>query len=128
VVDARIGILVPNLFMRVPVDTAVRAAGASPVTLAGADEAGGTDCAVVIVDLDPAGGADPELVEELAAAGRLVLAFAPHVEAGRLAAARAAGATVLPRGAFLARLPELLTRSLRRASKAGGERSKVDRA
>jgi hypothetical protein len=37
-----------------------------------------------------------------------VLAFGPHVQGEMLAEARAAGAVVLPRSIFLARLPELL--------------------
>ena len=41
-------------------------------------------------------------------AGKTVLAFGPHVQGEMLAAARAAGAVVLPRSVFLARLPELL--------------------
>jgi len=104
---ARVGLLIPNLFMRVPVEAAVRGR-ADVVALAGADAAAASGCGAVIADLD-ALGADPEAaVRSLAASGVTVLAFGPHVEGARLAAVRAAGAVVLPRSAFLERLPELL--------------------
>lgn len=110
--DRRVAVLVPNLFTRVPVDTALRGLEAEPVGVANLAEAGRSGCRVVVVDLsaveeDAAGG-----IERLAAAGATVLAFGPHVDADRLAAARRAGAQALPRGAFLAKLPELLAEAL----------------
>jgi hypothetical protein len=116
VAETRVGVLVPNLFVRVPVDTAVRSVGAVPVTLAGGDQARSADCPVLIVDLDAVGEAGAELLTALTEAGKIVLAFGPHVEGRRLAAARAAGATVLPRGVFLSRLPELLGGALGEAA------------
>lgn len=112
--ETRVGILVPNLFLRVPVDTAVRGVGALPVILGGSDEARHSDCRIVIIDLEAAGETGPDLAALLAGTGKIVLAFGPHVESQRLAAARAAGAVALARGAFLARLPELLSSALER--------------
>jgi hypothetical protein len=104
-------LLIPNLFMRVPVETMARRR-ADVVALADATSAVGSGCAVVIADLD-ALGAEPALaVRALVSAGATVLAFGPHVEGERLAAARSAGAVVLPRSAFLERLPELLEMAL----------------
>jgi len=103
----RVGLLIPNLFMRVPVEAAMRGR-AQVVALADAVSAPASGCAVVIADLD-ALGADPvRAVRAMVGAGATVLAFGPHVEGERLAAARAAGAVVFPRSAFLERLPELL--------------------
>jgi hypothetical protein len=104
----RVGLLIPNLFMRVPVEAAVRGRVSEVVVLADATSAAGAGCAVVIADLD-ALGADPvPAVRSMVSVGTTVLAFGPHVEGERLAAARAAGAVVFPRSAFLERLPELL--------------------
>lgn len=112
----RVGLLIPNLFMRVPVEAAVRGRGAGVVALQGAAAVADSGCAVVIADLD-ALGADPvPAVRSMVKAGATVLAFGPHVEGERLAAARAAGAVVLPRSAFLERLPELLDTVLPPAS------------
>jgi len=106
--SVRVGLLIPNLFMRVPVEAAVQGRVAQVVALEGAASAAGSGCAVVIVDLD-ALGADPvAMVRSMVGRGTTVLAFGPHVEGERLAAVRAAGAVVFPRSAFLERLPELL--------------------
>ena len=104
---ARVGILVPNLFLRVPVDAAVRAAGAEPEAVAGVASAG-TAPRVLVVDLEALGPEPAAVVRSLVAQGKDVLAFGPHVKAQMLAACRAAGAVVLPRSVFLSRLPELL--------------------
>ena len=102
--SVRVGLLIPNLFMRVPVEAAVQGRVAQVVALEGAASAAGSGCAVVIVDLD-ALGADPvAMVRSMVGRGTTVLAFGPHVEGERLAA----GAVVFPRSAFLERLPELL--------------------
>ncbi|MGD1148879.1 MAG: hypothetical protein ABR961_13115 [Thermoanaerobaculaceae bacterium] len=106
--NVRVGLLIPNLFMRVPVEAAVRGLTAEVVALADAASAAGSGCGVVIADLD-ALGADPvATVRAMVKAGTTVLAFGPHVEGERLAAARAAGAVVFPRSAFLEQLPKLL--------------------
>ena len=106
----RVGVLVPNLFLRVP--RGRRGAGRrahggrrSPTSDAGCGRA----ARVVIADLDALGGR-PGAGDRGARARRAttVLAFGPHVQGERLAAARAAGAVVLPRSVFLQRLPELL--------------------
>ena len=105
---ARIGLLIPNLFMRVPVDASVRAMGANPVPLTSAEQAAASDCPVVIADLEALGGEPVASIGVLVNAGKVVLAFGPHVAGELLAAARTAGAAVLPRAVFLQRLPELL--------------------
>jgi hypothetical protein len=104
---ARVGVLVPNLFLRVPVDAAVRTAGAEPETVAGVAAAAAAP-RVLVVDLDALGPEPEAVVRELVVQGKDVLAFGPHVKAQMLASCRAAGAVVLPRSVFLARLPELL--------------------
>jgi len=104
----RVAVWIPNLFLRVPVEEAVRTAGGIPVPVAGAAEATTQGCAVAVVDLDAAGTAALTAIAALTRAGVVVLAFGPHVEAEALAAARRSGAVALPRSAFLARLPELL--------------------
>lgn len=111
---ARVGLLVPNLFTRIPVEGAVRATGAQPVAVA--ERAGARGFPVLIVDLDAVGDDALPWLVDLVEGGCAVLAFGPHVEGGRLAEARRAGAVVLPRGAFLQKLPELLAAALRGAS------------
>lgn len=110
--QAAVGVLVPNLFVQVPVDAAIRAAGAVPVPLRSAEDEAVTDCALIVVDLGALGEDIGEAVRALRRSRAEVLAFAPHVGAELLRAARAAGAVAMPRGAFLARLPELLAAGL----------------
>lgn len=107
-----VGILVPNLFLRVPVETAVRAAGGAPVAVASAAEAAAGP-RLLVVDLDALGDDAATVVRSLVDGGKDVLGFGPHVKAQMLAACRSAGAVVLPRSVFLARLPELLAAALR---------------
>jgi hypothetical protein len=104
----RVGVLVPNLFLRVGVDTAVQASGAQVVALSGPAPVAAAGCAAVIADLDALGAEPAAAISALVATGATVLAFGPHVQGARLAAARAAGAVVFPRSVFLQRLPELL--------------------
>jgi hypothetical protein len=108
----RVSVIVPNLFLRVPVEAAVKMAGYDPVSSADADQALGAEAFVVIVDLDALGDEPESVVRRLVATGKTVLAFGPHVKGEMLASARAAGAVVLPRSAFLERLPELLRAAL----------------
>lgn len=105
---APIGLLVSNLFVRVPIEAAVRAVGLRALPLIDAGQASAAECTVVIADLGAIGADPPAAVRALVEAGKTVLAFGPHVQGEILAAARAAGAVVLPRSIFLARLPELL--------------------
>jgi len=100
--------LVPNLFLRVPVETAVRGAGAEPVAIASAAAVAGSGCRVVIVDIDTLKPDPAPAIRAWVQAGMAVLGFGPHAEAAMLSTARQAGAVVLPRSAFLGRLPELL--------------------
>jgi len=112
VADApRVGVLVPNLFLRVPVESAVRGCGAEPVAIAGA-EAAGAGPRVLVVDLEALGTDPGAVVRALVDAGKDVLGFGPHVQAQMLSACRSAGAVVLPRSVFLSRLPELLAMTL----------------
>ena len=107
----RVGLLIPNLFMRVPVEAAVRGQ-ADVVPLVDASSAASSGCAVVIADLDALGTDPVPAVRSMVSAGATVLAFGPHVQGQRLAEVRAAGAVVFPRAAFLERLPELLAVAL----------------
>jgi hypothetical protein len=111
----QVGLLVPNLFVRVPVEAAARAAGLRTLPLADAEQASRSGCRVVIADLEALGGDPAAAVQALVSAGKTVLAFGPHVRGEMLAAARAAGAVVLPRSVFLERLPELLAATTRSA-------------
>ena len=110
--SVRVGLLIPNLFMRVPVEAAVRGRVVEVVALADTASAAASGCGVVIADLDALGTDPVPAVRTMVKAGTTVLAFGPHVEGERLAAARAAGAVVFPRSAFLQQLPELLTAAL----------------
>ena len=109
----RVAVVVPNLFLRWPVETAIRAVGAQPVFVTGVSDAATAGCSVLIADLDAIGADAAGALCALAAADITVLAFGAHVERERLAAARAAGAVVLPRSIFLAKLPELLESAVR---------------
>jgi hypothetical protein len=108
----RVGMLVPNLFLLVPVEAAVREAGAIGERLGSAAALVSSTCRLVIADLDALGPDPVTAVTTLTAQGKAVLAFGPAAEDGRLAAVRRAGAVVLPRASFLARLPELLRLAL----------------
>ncbi len=114
----RVGVLIPNLFLRIPIEEAVRARGAGVEVLADAGQAARSDCATVIVDLAALGGDPTASIRALVSAGKTVLGFGPHVQADLLARSREAGAVVLPRSAFLKQLPELLAAAL---GPAGGE-------
>jgi hypothetical protein len=100
--------VVPNLFLRVPVEAAVRSAGLAALSFVEAEQAERSGCEIVIADLEALGADPAAAVRSLVGAGKTVLAFGPHVRGEMLAAARAAGAVVLPRSVFLERLPELL--------------------
>lgn len=118
---ALVGLFIPNLFLRVPVEGAVRAARLEPRALADPGQAAGVGCRIAILDLDACGSGAPEAIAALGRAGVAVLAFGPHVRVEELAAARRAGAVALPRSSFLVRLPELL------ATAAAAERTNADR-
>jgi hypothetical protein len=114
----RVGLLVPNLFLRIPIESAVRGVGAKPAALAGPEAVGRGACPVVIADLDTLKPDPAPAIGAWVRSGIVVLGFGPHVEAALLSAARRAGAVVLPRSAFLARLPELLVAALTSAGVA----------
>ncbi len=103
-----VSVLVPNLFLRIPIEAAVRAFGCLPSVAADVVAAVRALPRVVVADLEVLGDDPAAAVRELTRAGKTVLAFGPHVAGEKLASARAAGAVVLPRSVFLERLPELL--------------------
>lgn len=112
----QVGMVVPNLFLRVPVETAVRSTGLSVRWFTEAEQAERSGCEIVIADLEALGADPAAAVRRLVGAGKTVLAFGPHVRGEMLAAARAAGAVVLPRSVFLRRLPELLAAAAGRSA------------
>jgi hypothetical protein len=109
-----VGLLIPNLFTRIPVEAAVRERGGEPVALSAIRDAARVGCRLVIVDLGAPTAPRPSEIADVTENGVAVLGFGPHVDAESLAAARHAGAVVMPRGAFLSRLPELLDTALGR--------------
>lgn len=84
--ETRVLILAPDLFFRAKLEGLVKAAGA----LAARDEP--ADLAVLELSGDDA----VARVREFATRGIPVIAFASHVQAGLLRAARDAGATAVP--------------------------------
>lgn len=110
----RVLAVVPDLFFAAKIDATARAAGASLafVPLAQALERCAAEApARLLLDLHAPGA--PELARALHEDARTrtvrVTGFYSHVDAERRAAAIAAGVDdVLPRSAFVARLPELL--------------------
>lgn len=101
----RVGILVPGLFVRVPVEQAVRGLFGAAVALRDAAEARRSGCSVILADVETL---EEDDIRALIAAGSQVVVFGPTPAAERLAAARRAGAVALPRSLFLERLPEIL--------------------
>lgn len=71
-------------------------------------ESVGPRTALVIVELEAPGALEALRGVRERFAGVRVVAFAPHVMEDVLESAREAGAEVLPRGAFVKRLPELV--------------------
>lgn len=114
----RVAILIENLFLFVPVETAVRGAGALPVAVREPEAAEREGCRVLVVDLDALAKGATARLAPLCRGGVVVLAFGPHVEGETLAAVRAAGAVALPRSAFFPRLPELLQVALATAGRS----------
>ena len=106
--EPRVGVVVPNLFLHIPVVAAVQASGGRALDLADPGSAAAAGCTVVIVDLDALGPDPAPAIRTAADGGATVVGFAPHARSERLEAARAAGAIALPRSLFLQRLPELL--------------------
>lgn len=105
----RVGILVPNLFVRVPVESAVRSLGGQPVALRRPGDAATVGCALVLAEV---GAISEEEIRSLRETDCAVVVFGPHLQRERLAAARQAGAVALPRSLFLKRLPEILASAL----------------
>lgn len=71
-------------------------------------EAVGEGTRLVIVELEGAGALEAIAAARERARGARVVGFAPHVREDMLESARAAGAEVLSRGAFVKQLPDLV--------------------
>ncbi|MFH1176962.1 MAG: hypothetical protein V1750_06105 [Acidobacteriota bacterium] len=108
----RVGIRVDNLFIRAVVESAVRGAGAWPIVLPKLASATGSGCGVLIAELEGCGADAAAAFRPLMRAGLVVLAFTSTAANEAVVAAREAGAVVLARSAFLARLPRLLDTAL----------------
>ena len=108
----RVAVLVPSPFVLVPVEAAVQEAGGVVERLGSASDLASSVSRVVIADLDAMAPDPVSVVQSLASQGKSVMAFSSGGEGPRLAAARRAGAVVLPRVSFLSRLPELLRLAL----------------
>lgn len=106
--DARIAALTADLMFAARIRGA--AAGAAVVqSLARLLERVGPSTRLVLVDLQAREGVETVSAVRSAAPGAEVVAFGPHVAEEALAAARRAGADrVLPRGAFVRQLAELV--------------------
>lgn len=109
--------LVEDLMLRSRVSTAARAAGAEVRFASGADQVMALAAEappLIIIDLNTRRTDAVALVLRLKAdralAGLRVLGFVAHVDAAVIAAARQAGIDeVLARGAFVDRLPDILS-------------------
>jgi hypothetical protein len=115
----QIGVLVSNLFIAIPIETAIREAGGQPRTLLRAEDAATVKCRVLIADLAALGGHATGAIHSLSGAGLVVLVFASAENDPGLIAARAAGAIAMSRSSLLARLPELLALILKRNDARG---------
>ena len=110
-----VGVLVPNLFLRLPIEAAVRSAGAQPRVISSVHEARASRCRALVLDLAGADGDVAATIRALTRAGTTVLAFGHQIDDARLRDARGAGALAMSRSAFLPRLPELLALALNAA-------------
>jgi hypothetical protein len=108
VAERQVGVLVENLFLRVPIEEAVSGAGARAVLLADLAAAAGAGCGLVVADLDVLGPEAEAHVRSLVSSGRAVVIFGARGDDERLAAVRRAGAVAMPRSLFLQQLPEIL--------------------
>lgn len=115
-------VAIPDLLFSVSVANAIRAAGGEPLTIRGAAGVFAALAAenphppaLVVVDL--AARIDPtEVISTAAAANIPVFAFGPHLDAGAIMAARAAGAEKVVGNSALARaLPAWLAYRLQDA-------------
>lgn len=107
--------IVDDLLFGSKIRAAAHAAGASLQVLPSATDVaslGDTQVSLVIVDLAASGAIDRiRDLRAIDAMSKPIVAFASHVRADLIAAARAAGADrVLARSAFVAELPDLMRR------------------
>jgi hypothetical protein len=112
----RVGVLIPNAFLRLPVEQLVRSLGAEVVPLAAASALQGA--AVLLADGESVSDAQ---IQELVGRGCAVVVFAAPGREERLGEARRAGAVALPRLQFLLQLPDILWSALGVRGKAPGE-------
>lgn len=99
---------VDDLLFRSKIRAAASGTGAAVSFLKNAGDPSIADAAIAIVDLDAPGAID--VVTRLRASwpALRVVGFVSHVHAGRIREARAAGADVMARSAFVTALPTLL--------------------
>jgi hypothetical protein len=125
----RVLVCCEDMFFRVNIEAAIRAAGLRPVpanqpaeleaalsptdAVVGAASApgpGGARLRAAVVDLAARSGGALEVIARVAAAqpGIAILAFGPHGERESLAAARRAGAIAVPRSRFVREYPAFM--------------------
>ncbi len=105
----RVGVLVPNPFVKVAVEQAIGAVGAARVSLSDPRSATRQALRILLADVAAIGVAD---IPALLASGCAVVVFGGRGSDAMLAAARRAGAVALPRRLFLERLPQILASAL----------------
>ncbi len=105
----RVGIRIPNPFLRWPVEQLVRSLGVQQVLAHGSHEVGTLNCQVLLADAEVL---SDEEIRRLVGSGCAVVVFAAPERQDRLTAARRAGAVALPRLSFLQRLPDILAVAL----------------
>jgi len=106
-------VLVPNLFLRVPVEEAVRGIGAQAVFLADLAAAARAGCVLVLADLEALDAEGESSVRSLVSSGAAVVVFGPPAATERLGAMRRAGAVAMPRSLFFQQLPQILASASR---------------
>jgi hypothetical protein len=125
----RVLVCCEDMFFRVNIEAAIRAAGLRPVAAnrladleaalsptdavvgaASAPGPGGSRLRAAVVDLVARSGLALEVIARVAAAqpGIAILAFGPHGERETLEAARRAGAIAVPRSRFVREYPEFM--------------------
>ncbi len=139
----RVLVCCDDMFFRVNIEAAIRAAGLRPVAAnrlvdleavlspsdavvgaASTPGSGGSRLRAAVVDLAARSGVALEVIARVTAAqpGIAVLAFGPHGERETLEAARRAGAIAVPRSRFVREYPEFMQKVARGISPgASGE-------
>jgi hypothetical protein len=100
--DRTVSVRCGDLVFRARLEAVVRSSGATPVP---------ADVSAELVVVELINDDRVQVCADLVSRGARVLAFGPHVEARRLRAARAAGATVVTNAEVHARLGQMLAAS-----------------